>query len=233
MSDANVDRIKRDAKDAANKSKEVSRALSNSLIDFSHGSTTQAGVTVTGFFLGCIPLSAGLARTSFIQSFLTSTFRFGLNCFGGIAGAPTLIQGGSQEAMKLLIFASAFNAFMTYAVTPGLSIAGQVTCVPYQNKEPRTALKHLYGKGQRMYATHQNMMETFPIFALTAGIIDSCAPPTSTSDVLLTYVLMHVFFKTAVYIPAYVFDIDVARTTSHALSIGACVSALWNIMTRV
>jgi len=203
-------------------------------IDFPQDKSASAGATVAGIFLGCIPLSAGLCRTSFVQSFLTSTFRFGLNCFGTLAGSPqAVVQGGAKDAMHLLLFAGAFNALMTYTLTPGLSIWGQSICGGYQNKEPRSGRGRLTGVGMRMVATHHNMIETFPVFALTVAAIAACAPPTSTNDVLLTYTLFHVFLKTLVYIPAYVYDIDVLRSTSHGLAVGSSVCAIWNVMTRV
>lgn len=92
-------------------------------------------------FLSLIPVSAALCRTSFLQSFLTSTFRLGLNTLGARSlGAPTLIQGGSKEALKLLVFASGFNALVTYALAPGLSIMGQAMSTGYLNKGAKIGL---------------------------------------------------------------------------------------------
>ncbi|KAG8992992.1 hypothetical protein FRB93_002145 [Tulasnella sp. JGI-2019a] len=206
--------------------------------DYEKGRGSLAMIKVPTSMLLCVWLAPTICRTTFVQTHSASIFRFGLTWVRKLIGASTtptspLPLGGPKEAMALLVFALILNALSTYIVTPGVSVAGKAKCVGYNNRDPRGGMNNVFGKGGRMVASHQNMMEHFPLFALTVGLTAACAPPSSTSDILLTNVLVHVLLKAFLYPILYIYDVDTGRGFCHGFAIATLVNSLWIVITRL
>ncbi|KAG8929357.1 hypothetical protein FRC02_005703 [Tulasnella sp. 418] len=204
--------------------------IDNSLLDYD-SSKTSITVSVAGAYLALIPVASKIcAKGSLAERMLVPAFRLGCNVFLGQSGSDS----DPREGMRLLVFATGFSALIAYAITPALSVCGQsMIGKGYKNKEPRSGKLNLKGKARRLVSTHENLLETFPVLAIAAAFSAALAPPTSTSDPLLTRILLHVFLKSFIYIPAYVFNVDLLRTASHNLAIGSAVGAVWEVLARL
>jgi len=97
----------------------------------------------------------------------------------------------------------------------------------YDNKAPRLAKLSLSGLPHRMVASHQNLLEIFPLYALAAGLTATLDVSPSVYRQNLNLLLLHVFCKTVIYIPAYLFNQDLIRSSAHFVGIGALLGNLW------
>ncbi|KAJ7167455.1 hypothetical protein C8R46DRAFT_1350460 [Mycena filopes] len=98
----------------------------------------------------------------------------------------------------------------------------------YKNKEPRLNKRTVTnGLPHRMLATHEALYDIFPAYAVTAALV---ANSNTSSTIPINGLVLHVFFKLAVFSPAYLLNLDVIRTYSHMCSIAALLVALWNIV---
>ncbi|KAG8815200.1 hypothetical protein FRC18_001605 [Serendipita sp. 400] len=207
--------------------------IPKSVADFGPDEGWFVPVSVHALFLGFVPVAEYLARLRLT----THVFNKGLGAFTwamagfGFSSSTKLLSGSAGgmgmgvAADKKIVALGLFYSVVTFVGTAALSITGQTIGRKegYQNYEPRRGKADLKGMAHRMVAAHQNVLETFPLFALTAALVQFTAP---TNDHLIELVALHVFSKTFIYLPAYVLGIDAARSTSHFISIGACLRAL-------
>ncbi|KAG8807905.1 hypothetical protein FRC18_005319 [Serendipita sp. 400] len=205
--------------------------IPKSLADFGPDEGWFVPVSVHALFLGFVPIAEYLARLRLT----THVFNKGLGAFTwAMAGfgfnSSTKLLSGTAGGMgvaadKKIVALGLFYSVVTFVGTAALSITGQTIGRKegYQNYEPRRGKSELKGMAHRMVAAHQNVLETFPLFALTAALVHFTAP---TNDHLIELVALHVFSKTFLYLPAYVLGIDAVRSASHFISIGACLRAL-------
>ncbi|KAJ7126169.1 hypothetical protein C8R44DRAFT_121239 [Mycena epipterygia] len=146
--------------------------------------------------------------------------------FAASNGAATP-ENSPQKAIALL---TAFYLFAVYIASAIMSSTGQLlgNKTGYKNKEPRLNKRSLAsGLPHRMVATHEALYDIFPAYAVAAGLVAASAnTPTSSLNALV----LHVFFKLAVYCPAYLLDLDVLRSYSHMCSIAALLVALWSLV---
>ncbi|KAG8914708.1 hypothetical protein FRC01_003956 [Tulasnella sp. 417] len=134
---------------------------------------------------------------------------------------------------RVLESCSLLYAFFAYAFTPGISTAGVgLGTAGYSHEEPRHAKLFLTGLPARMTASHQNLLETFPIYALAAALTallgsrSLSTPAVALYDQAVNLLALHVFCKTIIYIPAYLQDFGRLRSVSHFLDIGALLAVL-------
>ncbi|KAJ6550875.1 hypothetical protein DFH09DRAFT_1168498, partial [Mycena vulgaris] len=86
----------------------------------------------------------------------------------------------------------------------------------YKNREPHLNKRNLQsGLHHRMIATHEALYDIFP---------------DNSSSVPINALALHVFFKLAVFWPAYLLDIDMVRSYSHMCSISALLVGLWDVV---
>ncbi|KAG8825721.1 hypothetical protein FRC19_010638 [Serendipita sp. 401] len=205
--------------------------IPKSLADFGPDEGWFVPVSVHALFLGFVPIAEYLARlrlTTHVFNKGLGAFTWAMAGFGFNSSTTTLLSGNAGmgvAADKKVVALGLFYSVVTFVGTAALSITGQTIGRKegYQNYEPRRGKADLKGMAHRMVAAHQNVLETFPLFALTAALVQFTAP---TNDHLIELVALHVFSKTFLYLPAYVLGIDAARSTSHFISIGACLRAL-------
>jgi len=102
----------------------------------------------------------------------------------------------------------------------------------YKNREPRQYKRCITsGLPHRMIAAHEALLEIFPAFAVSAALVAlslPSAPGISAAEAALNALTLHVFVKLFIYIPAYLLDWDVVRSSSHTLSVGLLLVALWD-----
>jgi len=86
------------------------------------------------------------------------------------------------------------------------------------------------GLPHRMIAAHEALIDIFPAYAVSAALVVSFLPSGGfDSGVALNALTLHVFMKLFIYVPAYLLDVDSVRTSSHLLSVGFLLVALWSI----
>lgn len=78
-------------------------------------------------------------------------------------------------------------------------------------------------------------MKAYAVTAALVALSLSSGKSTGTSTTAETYIpvnalVLHVFFKLGVYVPAYLLDVDLVRSISHMTSIGALLVALWTVI---
>jgi len=170
----------------------------------------------SGAFLAALIISHG----GVFQTYITSLF--GLN--------------GRVPEDRIIVFASLFYAFVAYAFTPAVSVVGVAlgSDYGYSNKEPRHAKVSLAGLPHRMTASHQNLLEIFPVYALAAALTLSAeiTPGSPVYDQLVNLLVLHVFLKTFIYLPSYICDLHLVRSLAHFVAIGALLSNLWKLTFR-
>ncbi|KAG8901838.1 hypothetical protein FRB99_005077 [Tulasnella sp. 403] len=137
---------------------------------------------------------------------------------------PLFTFGGFFPARGTGIAASLLYSFVTYGSTAALSVVAAALGSPrgYVNKEPRRGKSSLTGLPHRMASAHQNLLEIFPLFALSTGLTYALEGK-KISQQGLNFLVLHVFAKTFIYIPAYLADLDALRTVSHFIGIEAAV----------
>lgn len=120
---------------------------------------------------------------------------------------------------------SLFYVLIAWGATVTMSIMGQCmgNSEGYQNKEPRLNKISLRGLPHRLTALHANLLETFPVFVICAVFTYMMEP---FNPHLIELLSIHVFAKILLYIPFYAADLDLLRSSSHTLAIGACIRIL-------
>jgi uncharacterized MAPEG superfamily protein len=62
---------------------------------------------------------------------------------------------------------------------------------------------------------------------LSAALTDPRAPELRIS---LNCLILHVFLKVFIYVPAYILDQDVLRSFSHIFAVSCIITSLWNML---
>ncbi|KAJ7760902.1 hypothetical protein DFH07DRAFT_426638 [Mycena maculata] len=142
-------------------------------------------------------------------------------------GAPT-VENSPQKAIALL---TAFYLASVYIGSAVMSVTGQLlgNKVGYKNREPRFNKRNLSGLPHRMVATHEALYDIFPAYAVTAALL-AASITAESSAIPINALVLHVFFKLAIFWPSYVMSIDLARSYSHMCSVSALLVALWAIV---
>ncbi|KAJ7687856.1 hypothetical protein B0H17DRAFT_1300002 [Mycena rosella] len=143
-------------------------------------------------------------------------------------GASTA-ESSPQRAIALL---TAGYVAAVYIGSAAMSSYGQLlgNKAGYKNKEPRFNKRNIpSGLPHRMIATHEALYDIFPAYAVTAALLAATLTPQSSAAPLNALVL-HVFFKLAVYWPAYLLDVDVVRSYSHMCAVAALLVGLWGVV---
>lgn len=87
-------------------------------------------------------------------------------------------------------------------------------------------MQFLRGLPLRMHSAHAHMMETFPAFALAAGLTMTLAP---TNQTLLNLLGLHVMAKLFVFWPSYIANVGTPRSLGHVLATSSLVSVAWKL----
>ncbi|KIO28963.1 hypothetical protein M407DRAFT_174500 [Tulasnella calospora MUT 4182] len=137
---------------------------------------------------------------------------------------------GSIDRNQMLASTALLYAFTTYVFTSANSIVGvALGSAGYHHDEPRHAKLFLTGLPYRLTASHQNLLEVFPIFALVAGLTAAQGPSSSLYHQGVTLLALHVFCKTIIFVPAYVKGLGVTRSAAHFIAIGALLGSLYQM----
>ncbi|KAJ6448863.1 hypothetical protein C8R47DRAFT_1171919 [Mycena vitilis] len=182
-------------------------------------------------YLSAIPVLRFLSAPSgfganFLTPFLSSALR-------SVSSSSATLERNPEKAIALL---SVFYMFMLYVCSAIMSATGQLLGnkgAGYKNREPRLNKRNLSGLPHRMVATHEALYDIFPAYALTAALAASTLSPISSPSALsstLNPLVLHVFFKLAVFSPAYLLDIDIVRTYSHMCSVAALLVGMWGVV---
>jgi uncharacterized MAPEG superfamily protein len=91
---------------------------------------------------------------------------------------------------------------------------------------PRQHLSQMTGLPLRLYSAHINLMETFPSFAVAAGLTQALAP---NNQILITLLGVHVMAKVFVYYPMYLLDVPPPRTLSHICAVSSVLNVCWRL----
>ena len=87
----------------------------------------------------------------------------------------------------------------------------------YDNKHPRDQEATLEGWGRRAFAAHLNGFEAFPAFAAAVVIAQiSGADPVWSTRLAVAFVIARVL-----YLPLYIFDLDLLRSAVWAVGLAA------------
>ncbi|KIO28955.1 hypothetical protein M407DRAFT_21861 [Tulasnella calospora MUT 4182] len=178
-----------------------------------------------------IAITLGFSLSGIIAWWITSP-----NSLVGKALGTFFTLFGLISDERVLESCSLLYAFFAYAFTPGISVAGVgLGTAGYTHGDPRHAKLFLTGLPARMTASHQNLLETFPIYALVAALTallgsrSLSAPAVALYDHAANLLALHVFCKTIIYIPAYLQDLGELRSVSHFLGIGALLAVLYQL----
>lgn len=165
-------------------------------------------------YLAGIPLTTWLAQPGGILEKVTNAI------VSAITGRST-----SDRAVPAL---AALYLFWTFGATAAFSAAGQAMARQggLDRNCPRQHLSQMRGLPLRLYAAHSNLMETFPSFAVAAGLTQALAPGNQT---LVNLLGLHVIAKVFVYYPMYLLDIPQPRTFSHIFGITSVLNVCWRL----
>ncbi|KAG9019499.1 hypothetical protein FRB90_001160 [Tulasnella sp. 427] len=137
---------------------------------------------------------------------------------------------GAIPRANMLASTALFYAFVTYALTSANSVVGvALGSAGYDHAEPRHAKLFLTGLPYRMTASHQNLLEVFPIFALVAGLTASQPITSPLYHQSVTLLALHVFCKAIIFVPAYLKDLGLLRSAVHFVGIGALLGSLYQM----
>jgi uncharacterized MAPEG superfamily protein len=146
--------------------------------------------------------------------------------FLGSAGANSKVsQTGKIAALSTLYIT------MTYAFSGAGSAAGaDAGCNGGRdNNHPRAQLSSLKGLPLRLVSAHNNLMEMFGGFGLTAALTQAMAPADQT---LINLLGLHVLSKIFVYYPAYIFNVGAPRTLAHVLATASVINVALKLSKR-
>lgn len=141
----------------------------------------------------------------------------------------TVITGNSTSDRAVPALAALY-LFWTFGATGAFSAAGQAMTrqAGLERNTPRQYLSKMRGLPLRLYSAHSNLMETFPSFALAAGLTQALAP---NNQILVNLLGFHVMAKVFVYYPMYLLDIPPPRTLSHVFGISSVLNVCWRLAT--
>ncbi|KAG9019501.1 hypothetical protein FRB90_001162 [Tulasnella sp. 427] len=125
---------------------------------------------------------------------------------------------GAIPWANMLASTALFYAFVTYALTSANSVVGVAWGSAGYNhaaSEPRHAKLLLTGLPYRMTASHQNLLEVSLSLLYRQSV---------------TLLALHVFCKAIIFVPAYVKDLDLLRSTIHFIGIGAPLGKLYRMV---
>ncbi|KAJ6632232.1 hypothetical protein B0H10DRAFT_1976633 [Mycena sp. CBHHK59/15] len=202
-------------------------ASRGSLFDFPQTSYIVFPLVTFGSYLSPLPILSFLSAPTGLGAQLITPI-LSATLFKVTGGAST-VETNPQKAIILL---TVFYLSSVYIVSATMSSAGQLlgNKAGYKNREPRFNKRNLpSGLPHRMVATHEALYDIFPAYAVTAALLAASISPNSSS-VPLNALVLHVFFKVAVYWPAYLLDLDVLRSYSHMCSISALLVGLWSVL---
>ncbi|KAJ7040569.1 hypothetical protein C8F04DRAFT_1391708 [Mycena alexandri] len=198
-----------------------------SLFDFPQSSYIAFPVLTLLSYFSPFPILIALSAPSGIAAkFLTPLLAVALR---KVSHGATTLEDSPQKAIVLL---TGFYMVLVYIFSATMSGTGQLlgNKTGYQNKEPRASKRSVSsGLPHRMIATHEALYDIFPAYAVTAALVVASLTSKS-STVSINGLVLHVFFKIAVYSPAYLFDVDIVRSYSHMCSISALLVALWSVL---
>ncbi|CCA73516.1 hypothetical protein PIIN_07469 [Serendipita indica DSM 11827] len=201
-----------------------------SVVNIAQQNAWQVPILVPMLYLAAIPLAEYAARLrliSFIMNKIGPLALWILSGFDSNAwnGVKIVKSDGNGSLANSVLITSLFYSFVVYVVSAVISIAGQAAGnqAGYQNHEPRKGKESLTGYCHRMVSAHANLMETFPLFAISVLFTQMIAP---NNEHLVELVCLQAFAKTFVYIPSYISNVDLPRTISHFLSVGAALRTL-------
>ncbi|KAF8574529.1 hypothetical protein K439DRAFT_830450 [Ramaria rubella] len=168
-------------------------------------------------------VASGLAHVP-VASFLTRP--------GGVVSytLTSLLPCATSDLQRVAAI-SAFYFFIVYMVTAGFSLTGVALGNPegYLNAEPRLGKYSLAGFPHRLTALHDNLLEIFPAFVICAATTLSLSifgAERELSEKSINYLVLHVFLKTCVYIPAYAAGFGTLRSFTHLLAIASLLGLL-------
>ncbi|KAJ7126178.1 hypothetical protein C8R44DRAFT_980030 [Mycena epipterygia] len=200
----------------------------SSLFDFPQTSSTVFPGLIFVSYLSPIPILFFLSRPSGLGArLLTPLLSRALFRVSNGAATP---ENSPQKAIALL---TAFYVLAVYIGSATMSSTGQLlgNKAGYKNKEPRQNKRNLTsGLPHRMVATHEALYDIFPAYAVTAALVAASASASSVPSSSLNALVLHVFFKLAVFSPAYLLNVDMVRSYSHMCSISALLVGLWGIV---
>ncbi|KAJ5565766.1 hypothetical protein N7535_007404 [Penicillium sp. DV-2018c] len=181
----------------------------------SNGVNNPSGIlfTATGpLFIIFAPLASAITAPNGIVQKAISTML-------GLIGADIT----SDRAIPALAF---LYGFWTFAGSGALSIAGQAMArtAGYDNANPRKHRASLDGLPLRLVSAHSALMEIFPLFAVTACLVQVIAPGDQQARNLVG---LHVLLRIFAYYPGYLAGIPRLRSVSHVLSTSALFRTLW------
>lgn len=145
--------------------------------------------------------------------------------FIGSAGSTTTIsKAGAIPALTAVYIA------VTYALSGAASVGGVAAASPNgrDNNHPRAQEANLKGLPLRLKSAHMNLVEMFPGFAITAALAATMAP---TDQQVINLLGLHVLAKVALYYPAYLANIDGARSLGHLLATSSVINVAWRLAT--
>jgi len=165
-------------------------------------------------YLVGIPVTSWLAQPGGVLEKATNAI------VSAITGEST-----SDRAVPAL---AALYLFWAFGATGAFSAAGQAMSRQegLDSNCPRQHLSQMRGLPLRLFSAHSNLMETFPSFAVAAGLTQALAPNNQT---LVNLIGLHVIAKVFVYYPMYLIDIPPPRTFSHVFSIAAVLNVCWRL----
>ncbi|KAJ7440327.1 hypothetical protein B0H11DRAFT_1827993 [Mycena galericulata] len=199
----------------------------SSLFDFPQSSYIVFPLVTFGSYLSPIPILSFLSAPSGLGARLFTPLLS--NALLKVSDGTATVQNNPQKAIALL---TAFYLASVYIGSATMSVTGQLlgNKTGYRNREPRLNKRNLpTGLPHRMVATHEALYDLFPAYAVTAALVAASITVKSPS-IPINALVLHVFFKLAVFSPAYLAGIDVVRSYSHMCSISALLVALWAIV---
>jgi len=176
---------------------------------------------LAGAYLSFVPLMEYAARAQLATPILNKIMYPVLWGFSGFDTSFSGVEGNGRHVIVLALF-YATSVWITTAIASSM---GQGMGGPdgYQNQSPRLKKASLTGFPHRLVALHENLLDSFPLFAITAVFTQMLAPE---DPHLIELLSIHVLSKTTLYVTSYATDIDLARSLSHLVSVGSCVRAL-------
>lgn len=75
-------------------------------------------------------------------------------------------------------------------------------------------------------SAHNNMVETFPSFAVAAALTQALAP---TNQLLINLLALHTVTKTFVYWPVYIANLAPPRSLAHTIAMAAVLNVVWQL----
>lgn len=176
-------------------------------------------------YLGLIPLTDYAARTGALQYLVRATVSLLPGCASLVADDDDPLAGpGVIPALAALYL------FVSHGATGALSGAGQAMArrEGLDRSHSRRHLGRLAGLPLRLYSAHQNLLETFPAWALGAALTQALRP----GDAHLVGLLgLHVLAKVFVYYPAYLADVPAVRGATHLFANAAAINVCWKLAT--